>query len=282
MIRFECKKCGYLVLAKKGSETATCQICGKTQRIPAVVIDLSPAPTRNDYDPQWNHYEQLLYKARTYRDIKILTETAEDFDRLGAYENSREMAEFCRRRIAVEQVRQKAEEEKRNIDEQRKTKARKIGHLRMAILNIAVVTLAIIITVITNTSIKAPSYDEAQSLMADGMYEEAISVFKKLGNYRDSEDLIELCRNLVLESEYNEAVTQMADGHYLFAQSKFQELSGYKDSDTLVIECSYQYALSLVADGIYNRAITEFEALGDYKDAAEQADAVRAKLGLSQ
>ena len=79
MPRFECKKCGSLVLVENGEQVVTCTVCGKTQSVPTTLIDDTPLATRNDYDPQWEHYSKLLYNARTYKDIRVLTETAEEW-----------------------------------------------------------------------------------------------------------------------------------------------------------------------------------------------------------
>ena len=99
MARFECTKCGSLVLVEQGAKMATCNVCGKKQRVPDTLIDGKSLEARREYDPNWEHYEKLLHMARKYKDIKVLTETAEEFDRLANYRDSREMAEFCRKRI---------------------------------------------------------------------------------------------------------------------------------------------------------------------------------------
>ena len=57
------------------------------------------------------HYLNLVQKARKYRDVKVLTETADEFYRLGTYKDSLKMAEYCLDRVAEEE--QKRAEQKK-------------------------------------------------------------------------------------------------------------------------------------------------------------------------
>ncbi len=278
MIRFECKKCGSLVVTEKESKTATCTICGKTQRIPAVFIEDRDPITRNDYDPQWNHYAKLVYKARTYRDIKVLRETADEFYRLGTYKDSLQMAEFCEKRIAEEQDKRNIEDKKRDIQEKRTNKGRKGYHIKMAFLNAGVVAFVIGVTILSNMFIKQPKYDNALALMNEGQYREAIHAFRKLGSYKDSKELMAQCDESILDERYNNAIAYMEAGNYPYAQVEFTELNGFKDSDTMILEGKYRQAQKHMDDGNYNLAWQIFTAIGDYKDAAELANVAKANL----
>lgn len=278
MARFECKKCGSLVIVEKDAKTAICNVCGKRQSVPAVVIEDKLPTTNNNHDPQWNHYAQLLHKARNYRDIKVLTKTAEEFDKLGDYQNSREMAEFCRKRISEEQTKRSEEADMRKVQDRYKDRARKINMFKMILLAVGVVGLVILITVVTNILAKGPTYNQAQSLMAEGKYEDAIFWLNRINGYKDSEDLIDACQNAIWEAEYQDALVHMDNGRYAFARLKLEELNGYKDSDTLILECGYRIATDFMETGNYLNAMKEFLNLGEYKDAAALADAAKAKL----
>ena len=282
MIRFECKKCGSLVVTEKGSKSATCNICGKTQRIPAVVIEDREPITKNDYDPQRNRYEQLVHKARTYRDIKVLRETADEFYRLGTYEDSLQMAEFCEKRIAEEEAKYAQESDKQKIKDQRNKKGTKQYHIKMAILNAGVVILAIAITLLTNEIAKRPIYNQGQSLMAEGRYNEASYYFGRAGHYKDSEELLKMCQTAILDAQYNKAIADMENGHYIFAMEAFIHLDGYEDSETYILECRYRLGQKYMDEEKYQLAWQEFTDIADYKDAAELADAAKAKLSSSQ
>ena len=270
MARFECTKCGSLVLVEQGAKMATCNVCGKKQRVPDTLIDGKSLEARREYDPNWEHYEKLLHMARKYKDIKVLTETAEEFDRLANYRDSREMAEFCRKRIIEEQVRLQEEAEKQRADDQQKAKVKKRNHFRMALINIGVVILIIGPNLFYNLVI-SPSinYEKAENLISKGRYEEAIDIFQELDGYKDSEELIAQCKDAIVERSYNNALDSMKKGYFSSAQTFFEKLGNYKDSAALAKECGYQYGLSLFNDESYLRALKAFRELGDYKDSLD-------------
>ena len=270
MPRFECRKCGSLVVVKEGEVTAVCNVCGKVQPVPAEAIEDGPPVTRNNYDPQWNHYEKLLHTARNYRDIQILAETAEEFDRLGDYQDSREMAAFCRKRIAEETVKREEEERLQKVKDQRQQKGRKKNHLVMWLMNIGVVMIFAVPMLIWNAII-SPSrdYQQAEKMMSKGLYEEAISVFEDLDGFKDSEDRIAECEDGILERDYIIAVESMNKGYFASAKTSFERMNGYKDSAELALECGYQNAVALLEDGNYWRAYRAFQELADYKDSPE-------------
>ena len=277
MIRFECKKCGSLVVTESGVKSATCTVCGKTQRIPAVVIDDSQIITRHNYDPQWDHYAQLVNKARKYRDIDVLRETADEFYRLGTYKDSLQMAEFCEKRIAEEQERRTRESDKQKIKDQRWKKGTKLYHIKMAILNTFVLALIIGITLLSNVFHKQPRYEDGLEYLNAGMYSEAISMFLKLDGYKDSREMIEVAKEAQLNERYNNAIVSMEKGFYAYAAVEFKELDGYKDSDTMILECKYRQAQKFMDEGKYQAALAQFNAIADYKDAAELAETAKSK-----
>lgn len=272
MPKFECKKCGSLVIVEQSAKTAMCKVCGKKQAVPAVLIDDNMPTTMNNYDPQWDHYEKLVTKARRYRDIRILTETAEEFDRLGEYENSQDMAEFCRKRIAEEQIKRQEEAKTREINDQRKSKGRKMSHIKAWILNITVVLVLVVPTLIWNAIISPnQDYNRAEAMMAAGRYEDAIYIFEDLDGFKDSNDRIAECEAGIIEEKYNETVESMNNGYYASAAQSFTDLNGYKDSASLALFCKYQNAVNLMNDENYERALNIFTALGDYEDSRAHA-----------
>ena len=224
--------------SEKDAKSATCMICGKTQRIPAVYIEDDIPAGRSESDPQWNHYMKLLYKARNYRDIKVLSETADELDKLWYFENSRELAKLCRERIAEEQAKQATELERQKIDELRRKKSHKQHRIKMALLNMGVVALIIAISVIPMRLLKEPE----------------------------------------LAERYNKAIIFMEEGNYPFALKEFSELNGYKDSETMVLECKYRQAQKYMDEEKFGLAWDKFSAIADYKDAAALAEEAKEKL----
>lgn len=281
MIRFECKKCGSLVLANEDAKTAMCTVCGKTQRIPAVVIKDRQIIARNVYDPKLKHYEQLLYNAKTYRDIEVLRETADAFYQLGTYKDSQKMAEFCEKRIVEEQTKRTEEAKKQAVKDRRNQKGTKLYHIKMAVLNTIVLALIIGIILLSNAFHKQPRYEDGLEYLNAGMYSEAISMFSKLGGYKDSREMIEVVKEAQLNERYNNAIASMEKGFYAYAAVEFKELDGYKDSHTMVLECKYRQAMVFMDEGYYRAAWAQFNAIADYKDAAALAEEAKAKLSAS-
>lgn len=278
MARFECKKCGNLLTVERSTKNVICNVCGKKQNVPDWVFDEESAV---DHDPRQIHYEQLVRTARKYRDIKILTETANEFERLGDYENSREMAEYCRKRITEEKAKRNAESKVRDIDKERIAKGKKWYHIKLAMLNLSVVALVVVLTLLGNKLLKRPIYNRAESLMSEGKYEEAIFYLEKAGRYKNSEELLETCQNTILDARYTQAIADLEKGYHIFAMEQFKDLNGYKDSETYIFECQYRLAQKYMDEGKYELALEKFSNILDYKDAAEMSKSAKQKLGIT-
>lgn len=100
-------------------------------------------------------YLNLVQKARTYRDIKVLTETADEFYRLGTYKDSLQMAEYCLDRIAEEEQKQIEQAKLREAEEQRRKKERTKYRIKMGIIyTIAAALLLAFIIIMSQVEIK--------------------------------------------------------------------------------------------------------------------------------
>ena len=100
-------------------------------------------------------YLNLVQKARTYRDIKVLTETADEFYRLGTYKDSLQMAEYCLDRIAEEEQKQIEQAKLREAEEQRRKKERTKYRIKMAIIyTIAAALLIAFIIIMSQAEIE--------------------------------------------------------------------------------------------------------------------------------
>ena len=191
------------------------------------------------------------------------------------------MAEFCEKRIAEEQERRTRESDKQKIKDQRWKKGTKLYHIKMAILNTFVLALIIGITLLSNVFHKQPRYEDGLKYMNQGMYNEAISTFNRLGGYKDSREMIQAAKEAQLNDRYNNAIAAMENELYAYAAVEFKELDGYKDSDTMILECKYRQAITLMDEGKYQAALAQFSAIAEYKDAADLAEAAKAKLSAS-
>jgi len=117
---------------------------------------------------------------------------------------------------------------------------------------------------------KADDYESAVALMDAGNYEEAITAFAKLGDYEDSVQKLEECKNI---KAYNEATALYEAEKYEEALAIFSTLGNYRDSAEKTAECemaiAYEKAVSLLNAGEYKQAYNALCELGDYKDVAE-------------
>lgn len=195
-------------------------------------------------------------------------------------------------RLAAEQAKREAEQERRRIDREQKEEAdrilaEKLEARRKKIKKAAIViSIPVIITIvffiafsIVNNAIIIPNskYNDAIALMDAGKYSEAISAFEALDGYKDSQDKIDECKTAVLDSKYSHAIALMDSGKYTEAISAFKDLSGYKDSQDKIVECNneilnakYNDAVALMDNGEYGKAIPAFQNLNGYKDSAKK------------
>lgn len=101
------------------------------------------------------HYLNLVQKARKYRDIKVLTETADEFYRLGTYKDSLKMAEYCLDRVAEEEQKRAEQEKIQEAEEQLRKKERTKYRIKMGIIyTIAVVLLIAFIIIMSQAEIE--------------------------------------------------------------------------------------------------------------------------------
>lgn len=133
------------------------------------------------------------------------------------------LRERCDTRIAKErETAAKAAEEHRIAAEKAAKKTKKI----LSIAIPAAVAVIAIVIVLTKVIIPGSKYNAAVELMDNGKYEEAITAFEMLGDYKDSQDRIK-------ESKYQNAVSLLNEGKYHKAATEFSALKDYKDSREL-------------------------------------------------
>ena len=107
-------------------------------------------------------------------------------------------------------------------------------------------------------------YDKAVALMEDGEYNEAIEIFKKLDNHKDSKDKIIACYCELIEvfldnKQYASASTAVAEMHHHCDTEEQQQIYYYLCGTILLEEKKYP------------QAALAFGAAMDYKDAEKQA-----------
>ena len=96
------------------------------------------------------------------------------------------------------------------------------------------------------------NYKNAVSLKDSGQYQEAIDLFKKLKDYKDStEQIRHITENLIPESKYKKAVTLKEAGQFSEAAVAFNEIVNYKDSQQQLESVKIFLALHEAAVGDY-------------------------------
>ena len=180
-------------------------------------------------------------------DIKALEDSIEIFKSLNGWKDSEEKISVCRQRIEqirLERIENRRQEEISRIEAEKREKRNTIiGVSFFSIMLVLIVFFIILGTVILPND----EYNDAVALMNDGKYEEAISAFEALVDYKDSDVKI-------LECRYRIAFGLMENANYQKAISAFEALNGYNDSDDQILNCQYKIALGLVNDGMYAQA----------------------------
>jgi tetratricopeptide (TPR) repeat protein len=92
----------------------------------------------------------------------------------------------------------------------------------------------------------------------NGNFENALTMFDKIQDYRDSADKITAC-------EYEIAKDYMENGEYLEASEYFDELGDYEDSKELYKECLYQQGKMCSVNGEYADAISYYKMIPGYQ-----------------
>ena len=112
------------------------------------------------------------------------------------------------------------------------------------------------------TAILEREYQRATRLMEAGRYEEAITTFYALKNYKDS-------ATQILECDYRKALNLMNEKKFDEATELFSELNGYSDSATQIVECTYRKAGELCKSGKYDEAYAIYLTIPEYKNVSE-------------
>ena len=161
----------------------------------------------------------------------------------------------------------------------KKQNVKKSKKLKIALLITGVVAIVAIFFFVF--AISEINYQRANTLLNEDKYDAARLAFIDLGNYRDSEDLVDECT-------YQKACSLLDNGSYDSAIKLFKELGNYSNSKDMLNECTYQKACSLISgisiDNYYSakttakEAIDLFEGLNGYKNSNDKINEVKYKV----
>ena len=169
------------------------------------------------------YYQELLGTAKQSSDIAELTNTAKKFDQLGDYQDSRNLAEHCRKRVTEEQEKINAERERQRRILEQQQMAKKAADKRNAIISAVVAVLVIaVVVVITTVVIPADNYRKAEALLVAGDYEGAINAFTEMDGYKDSEEYVR-------KAQYLRGIQLTEAGEYEAAYEYWIILGDYED-----------------------------------------------------
>ena len=145
----------------------------------------------------------------------------------------------------------------------------------ISIFSLTIFIIGVVFIIILNTIIIPDNqYDEAVLLMERGQYEDALSAFEILGDYKDSAEKIFQCNEAIRDGKYNNAIAFMKDKQYMEAISLFESLDGYKDSAAKITECTYQNAVFRMDAGDVIEAYETLISLNGYQDSFEKAKSI--------
>ncbi len=218
---------------------------------------------------KWEKAKKLLAEKEldSYPDIKQLrTKAAEQHEKYLAAEK--------------EQARRNAAKKKHNI-----------------ILGVVAAAVAVVVLLlVTKVIIPASNYRKAESLRANGRYEEAVAAFTNAGDYSDAatqimvtyyaegeakraaEDWDGARKAFASAGYYSDATTQIKATYYAEGEAKreagewteaveaFKNAGDYSDAATQIKETEYQKAQALYASADYANAYTTYKSISGYKD----------------
>lgn len=103
------------------------------------------------------------------------------------------------------------------------------------------------------------AYSKANAALESKEYEEAISAFSALADYKDA-------ATLKTEAMYGLASQEMDEQDYDTASSLLKDLGDYEDSAQLLMQCQYQLAIEVHDSGDIDGAITMLSEIPDYDE----------------
>lgn len=106
-------------------------------------------------------------------------------------------------------------------------------------------------------------YTRATRLFNQEDYQGAYDLYKQLGDYADSPEMTDLCRQIL---DYSYAEEAYATGDYASALTLFTSLGMYKDSPVRAIQSQYALGIACLEAGNYAEATGWLQELGSYED----------------
>lgn len=139
---------------------------------------------------------------------------------------------------------------------------KKLGII-IAAVAVAIALIVVLIIGIGNYR-KLQAYKEAEALVTAKQFDEAITAFAALGNFRDANEKLP-------EIYYAKGKHLLSQNDYDAAIAAYEMAGGYKDAAEKVQEVKYVRAEQMVMAEKFMDAANEFTLLGDYKGSKDRA-----------
>ncbi len=229
-------KNNYSKIIRFGSEELKTEISGYIDYI----------NNRNKAEKAEKQYNEAKALATDTKNVNKLQKASEIFISLNDYRDSVEQAEICLKK--AERIAHKKSK--------RQTVTIKITSIVAILVSVALFVGILSVTILPN----AIGYNNAQKLMKEGNYTEAILTFQEIAPYKDSSEKIYECN-------YSMALDLIEKGDRESAIEYLSLLGDYEDSAELIDKCNYEIALELIEKGDKQRALSYLSTAGDYKDS---------------
>ncbi len=193
-------------------------------------------------------YINTINIAKNSYDLSELMNTLEILE---SFEDYKEAREECGK--LSEKIEKLKKEELEKEEKKRKQKIEKIKKYSKKIIIAIIILIVIVIVIVIVSKLiislinKNNLYNKAMSYYENKNYEEAIEVLESIPKYKDSDEKIEECKEIIKEleeknnkEEYEKATNMLDNGETFEAYKIFLKLGDYSNSKTMAEESLIQ------------------------------------------
>lgn len=237
----------YIEERKKAAEQADADNCAKLRKAYAEHIAEADKKAEKIYNDglcrREADYRSWQEKAKTETSPYVLRDLEKHFSALGDYEDSKNLAEHCRKRAAEEQVRVDAENERQRLIAEQKEKARRKRNKALVVGFLAVFVLAAAASMLfTKVIIPERTYKKAIALRDSGDYMGAVRTFREIPHYKDVKEQLEDFMIVYTKESYVSASKKYSDDiTYEYDENGNMILKVNIDEDGDVDRYTYKY-----------------------------------------